>query len=59
MEPVATGTDDAGAAIMESGTMHGNDHRGARRFEDARCAAMAIGALTALVGSFWMAGILF
>ena len=44
---------------MESGTMHGNDHRGARRFEDARCAAMAIGALTALVGSFWMAGILF
>ncbi len=30
-----------------------------RRFEDARCAVMAVSALTALVGSFWMAGILF
>lgn len=39
--------------------MRMKDHPGARRFEDARCAAMAVGALTALVGSFWMAGVLF
>ncbi len=39
--------------------MRMNDQPGRRRFDDARCAAMALTALTALVGSFWMAGILF
>ncbi|MBB4087466.1 hypothetical protein SAMN05216557_10741 [Sphingomonas carotinifaciens] len=39
--------------------MRTKDQNGARQFDDARCAAMAISALTALVGSFWMAGILF
>ncbi len=39
--------------------MRMKDQAGMRRFEDARCAAMAISALTALVGSFWMAGILY
>lgn len=39
--------------------MRTDDRPGMRRLDNLRCAAMAIGALTTLVGSFWMAGILF
>lgn len=39
--------------------MHDRPNRRAAILAEVRCTAMALMALTALVGSFWMAGLLF